>query len=155
MGTQAELGNRQAFASAWKNVNADELLVKVDPPETATETHRQQIEAYNKDLETFRADAEKIAFSPQSPQQIATHAIKAAAYDRHIRHFLPGLLAENQRITAELTQVKTDLAAIRARKPSRDLNYIPQGGTPEPAGSKKMAELSHADAAKAVFGKRV
>lgn len=155
LSAQAELGSRQSFQSAWRSVNADELLVKVDPPETATETHRAQIAAYNKDLETFRTDAERIALSPQSPEQIATHAIKAAAYDRHIKHFLPGLLAENQRLTAELTSTKTDLAAIRGRKPSRDLNYIPSGGTPEPAGSKKLSEQSHADAARAVFGKRM
>ena len=136
---------KQAFDAVvdpiWTQVS--EHLIKTDVPADATPEVRASIERYNSELESIRANAEKIATGPTDERGIATSALKAAAYDFHINRAMPRLLGEVQVLMDQLAASKKELAELRSRAPGRQLS-----GSPNPTeGGPDLFKMSHSEAA--------
>ena len=148
-------GLRQQTASAQKRAFSEvvdplwakvsEHLVTTDIPADATPQVRSALERYNNELGQIRVNAERIATATSDPKDIATAALKAAAYDFHINMAMPRLLGEYQALLNERQALKAQLADIRGRAPGRQLSPTP---TSEPASSTAdLSKMGHHEAA--------
>lgn len=150
---QAQTADKQkaAFNNRWAPVSAaiGEHVVELEAAETASAEERAEVEQYNNEFRNLRASAEKIAFSPTSEEGIADNAIKAAAYDFHIKHAQPRLLKEYESLLGEYRKATKELQAIRSRNPNHRISSPPRSA--DTGGPKRVEDMNHADAAEAFF----
>jgi hypothetical protein len=129
-----------AFNRAMEKVGGEvtKLLVKVTPPTGATAELVEQINAYNADIDALQGKARKLALEPSSPDEVAVSAIKAAAYDFHIKQALPKILGEYQNLQRAYAEKVAELEAVKGKNPN-NMGFMP----PAPAAAVQQKELEN------------
>jgi uncharacterized protein YukE len=136
---------KQAFAAVEQELTAKagEFMPALEEPANATPEQRQAIETYNEAVKSLPAAARKLAFDSNDEKTVATSAFKAAAYDLHVQHVLPRILAEYDEVVSVNRGLTQELAAIRSRNP----NLQRHGPASSGDGSPDPSKMNHADAA--------
>jgi hypothetical protein len=115
-----------AFNRALASVGGEvtKLLVKVTPPAGASAELTEQINSYNAGIDGLQSKARKLALEPSSPDEVAVSAIKAAAYDFHIKQALPKILGEYQNLQRAYAELKAEHEAMKGKNPN-NMGFIP------------------------------
>lgn len=121
--TEAE--QRQVFEQAWVKVAPAEQIATLEIPADATPEERQSIETYNQESQGLRTRAEQIALGKIGEGDVASHAIKAASYDFHVKHVLPRIGREYGQLQLENQRLQKELDGYKSRNPNRDLAPLP------------------------------
>lgn len=150
--TQSVERQRKAFANRWAPVSAaiGEFAQPVETPADATPEQRASDESYNRELAALRTHAEAIALQPISDEAVAESAIKAAAYDLHIRQVMPRVLSEYQQLVNLNQQLSSELRALKGRNPNHGISAVPGGGAEPVTDPNRM---DHSQAAEHFFKK--
>lgn len=115
---RAAAANRAAFDKTFAEITSTmaDVIKPLSAPEGATPEAVEAVKAFNAAVGGLRANAERIAFAPSGPQDVATNATKAALLDLLVGHVYP----QAEREHAELIRVNASLLQeIRALKAAR------------------------------------
>lgn len=136
---------QQAFAAVEQELTAKagEFMPALEEPANATPEQRQAIETYNEAVRSLPSAARKLAFDSNDEKTVATSAFKAAAYDLHVQHVLPRLLAEHDEVLGVNRRLSEELTAIRSRNPNHQRHAPLSSGD----GSPDPSKMTHAEAA--------
>jgi len=135
---------QQAFAAVEQELmsKAGEFMPSLEEPANATPEQRQVIESYNRAVQSLPSAARQLAETADE-KVVATSAFKAAAYDLHVQHVLPRILAEYDEVVAVNRGLAAEIAAIRSRNPN--LHRHPPASSAD--GSPDPTKMSHSEAA--------
>lgn len=131
---------KQLFNSQFERLTAGHQVAKLEIPADASAEVRAEYEAFNKDAESIRTHAEQIALEPTTEDRIVEHAMKVAAYDFHLKHVQPKLLAAINDRNEVIARLTSELEGFRARNPNRQIAPIPGGQDATPASKPDSIE---------------
>lgn len=146
---KTETEQKQIFGQRWQSVAQEERIELLEVPADADAETRTDIEAYNADAAAVQTRAEQIALGKVGETDVADFAIKASAYDFHVKRVLPRIGREIGQMQVVINRLTKELEGYRSRNPRRDITHIPGVDNRPPPAKVDSIEA----AADAHFGK--
>lgn len=128
---------KQAFEEVWSKLGpAGDFLITLDTPEGISAEERQEITAYNQEVQGVRANAEKYAFGSLDERQAASLASKAATMDFLLTKGIPRMEKEFASLVETNRRLSEELKAIKgAKEPGSVSGDTRPSGDGKPKGS--------------------
>lgn len=122
-------------------------ITLLQAPENATAEQIAEVEEYNTAMRAIEPNARKLALEATGEEDVSRGAMKAAAYDFHVKHVQPRLLKEFSELQTLNQQLTEELKAIKSRNPNLKIGGIESPGSGGGSGEKDPSKMSHAEAA--------